>query len=104
MIANFMTKDIEENEVSTHLKSELMHLANCYIYKYTLSKSSLKKHKNLQKLRSQKGVITTHADKGNSIVILNRSDYIDSMIELISDKKKFQKLTYDPTSFTKNIT
>ena len=45
MIAKFLTKDIEDNEVSTKLKSELMHLANCYIYKFTPSKSSLKSTK-----------------------------------------------------------
>ena len=45
MIAKFLTKDIEENEVSAQLKSELTHLANCYIYKYTPSKSSLKSTK-----------------------------------------------------------
>ena len=36
-------------------------------------------------------------EKGNGIVILNRSDYIKSMTELIGDKKKFKKLTNDPT-------
>ena len=35
-----MTKDIEENKVSTQLKSKLMHLADCYIYKYIASKST----------------------------------------------------------------
>ena len=89
MIAKFLTKDIEENEVSAQLKSELTHLANCYIYKYTPSKSSLKKHKILQKLRSQKDVKITHPDKDNGIVILSKSDYIKSMTKLISDKKKF---------------
>ena len=89
MIAKFLTKDIEENEVSAQLKSELTHLANCYIYKYTPSKSSLKKHKILQKLRSQNNIIITHPDKGNGIAVLNRGDYIKSMTELISDKKKF---------------
>ena len=82
MISKFLTRDIEKNEVSTQLKSELTHLANFYIYKYTLSKSSLKKHKMLQILRSQKDIIITHPDKGNGIVILNRSDYIKSMMEL----------------------
>ena len=43
MIAKFLTKDIEENEVSAQLKSELTHLANCYTYKYIPSKFSLKK-------------------------------------------------------------
>ena len=87
MIAKFLTKDIEENEVPAQLKSEL--IANCYIYKYTPSKSSLKKHKILQKLRSQKDVKITHPDKDNGIVILSKSDYIKSMTKLISDKKKF---------------
>ena len=43
--AKYLTKDIEENEVSAQLKSELTHLANSYIYKYTPSKSSLKSTK-----------------------------------------------------------
>ena len=84
-----MTKDIEENEVSTQLKSEPTHLANCYIYRCTPSKSCVKKLKILQKLRSQKDIVITYPDKGNGIVILNRSNYIKSMTELISDKKKF---------------
>ena len=69
LIAKFMTKDIEENEVSTQLKSELTRLANCYIYKYTPRKYYLKKHKILQKLRSQKDIIIMHPDKGNGIVL-----------------------------------
>ena len=49
----------------------------------------LKKHKILQKLKSQKDIIITYPDKGNGIVTLNKSDYIKSMTELISDKKNF---------------
>ena len=45
MIAKFMTKDIEENQVTTHLTIELTNLANCYIYKDTLCKSSSKNTK-----------------------------------------------------------
>ena len=48
-IAKFLTKDIEENEVSTKLKSELTHLENCYFYKYTTRKPYVKKQKILQK-------------------------------------------------------
>ena len=66
-----------------------MHLANCYIYKQTPGKSTLKKHKILQNLRSQKDIIISHPGKSNGIVILNRSDYIKSMTELVSDKKNF---------------
>ena len=93
----FLFDVINGDEVSTQLKSELTHLANCYIYKYTPSKHSLKKLKILQKLISQKDIIITHPDKGNGIDVLNRSDYINSMTQLTSDKKKFNKLTNDPT-------
>ena len=79
MSAKYLTKDIEENEVSAQLKSELTHLANCYIYKYTPSKSSLKKHKILQKLRSQKDIIITHPDKDNGIVTLNKSEKVSKV-------------------------
>ena len=89
MSAKFMTVDIEENEVSTQFKSELTHLANCDIYKYKPSKSSLKKYKILQNLKSQKGIITTHPHKINGVITLNRSNYIKNMTELVSDKKKF---------------
>ena len=79
MSAKYLTKDIEENEVSAQLKSELTHLANCYIYKYTPSKSSLKKHKILQKLRSQKDIIITHPDKDNGIVTLSKSEKVSKV-------------------------
>ena len=75
MTAKFMTEDIEEIEVSTQLKNELTHLANFYIYN-TPSKYSLKKHKILPTLRPQKSIIIAHQDKGNGLVILNRSDNI----------------------------
>ena len=80
-----MTEEIEEIEVSTQLKNELTYLADFYIYKYTPSKYSLKKHKILQTLRPQKSIITAHPDKGNGLVILDRSDNIKSMEELVSD-------------------
>ena len=69
MIAKFMTKYIEKHEVSTQLKNELTHLANCCIYKYAPSKSSLKTQ-NFTKIK----IIITHSNKDNGIFILNRSD------------------------------
>ena len=72
-------------------------MANSYIYKYTPSFNSLKKHKILQKLKCNKDIVITHPDKGNGVVILNRDVYIKSMTEPISDQKKFKKLKEDPT-------
>jgi hypothetical protein len=36
-------------------------------------------------------------DKGNGIVLINRSDYVISIKSLFSDSSKFKKLDYDPT-------
>ena len=37
-------------------------------------------------------------DKGNSIVIMNRKDYICGINNIISDRSKFKLLTEDQTS------
>ena len=78
MIAKFMTQELEDNQISTQLKNELTEMANIYIYEYTLSFNSLKKHKILQKLKCNKDIVITHPDKGNGIVILNRDECIKS--------------------------
>ena len=80
-----MTKDMEENEVSVQLKNELMHLENCYIYKDTTTKSSLKRHTHITKINILKGHYNCAFRDGSEIVTLNRSNYIKSMTELISD-------------------
>ena len=75
-------------------------MANSYVYKYTPSFNSLKKHKILQKLKKlkcNKDNVIAHPDKGNGVVILNRDKYIKSMSELIIDQQKFRKLKEDPT-------
>ena len=100
MIPKFMMQELDDNQTSTRLKNELSQMANSYVYKYTPSFNSLKKHKILQKLKKlkcNKDNVIAHPDKGNGVVILNRDKYIKSMTELISDQKKFRKLKVDPT-------
>ena len=43
-----------------------------------------------------KDIIIQKAGKGNSVVILNKSDYIKRMIEMLSDIDKFKKLILKP--------
>ena len=50
-------------------------MANIYAYKYTPFCNSLKKH-NFFKLKCNKDIVTTHSDKDDSVVILNRDEYI----------------------------
>ena len=52
--------------------------------------------KVLKDLSSRKDIIIQKADKGNSVVILNKSDYIKRMTEMLSDIDKFKKLNVKP--------
>ena len=47
--------------------------------------------KPLKDLSSRKDIIIQKADKGNSVPILNKSDYIKRMTEMLSDIDKFKK-------------
>ena len=52
--------------------------------------------KALKDLSSRKDIIIQKADKGNSVVILNKSDYIKRMTEMLSDTDKFKKWIVKP--------
>ena len=45
----------------------------------------------LKTLSRNKGVIIQKSDKGNSIVLINKSYYIDKMYNILSDSKQFVK-------------
>ena len=46
----------------------------------------------LKSLRSDKSIIIQKSDKGNSVVLLNKTTYIQRMEELLADTTKFTKL------------
>ena len=46
----------------------------------------------LQQLSSNKDIVIQKSDKGNSVVIVNRKDYIERMQSLVNDNTKFEKL------------
>ena len=47
-------------------------------------------HDALKRLSKNKDIIITKPDKGSGVVIMNRSDYISKMQEIISDETKFK--------------
>ena len=55
-----------------------------------LSRGECKVLNNLSSLRN---IIIQKSDKGKSVVLMNRDDYISRMETLISDSSKFQKLS-----------
>ena len=49
----------------------------------------------LQKLSAREDLVIQKSDKGNSVVILNKADYLLKMQELISDPDKFVKVNVE---------
>ncbi|XP_065658272.1 uncharacterized protein LOC136082776 [Hydra vulgaris] len=95
-IAQFLNTQLRNKDSELQVKSELSHLANNYVYKYT-PEGCLRKHKIIKRLRKNENIVITRRDKGNGIIVLNKVDYITSLNNIISDKTKFKELKDDPT-------
>ena len=61
-----------------------------FLKELNLSRGECKVLNNLSSLRN---IIIQKSDKGKSVVLMNRDDYISRMETLISDSSKFQKLS-----------
>ena len=49
----------------------------------------------LRKLSLDKNIVITRPDKGNGVVIMDRTDYVSKMESILSDNRKFQKVNND---------
>ena len=45
----------------------------------------------LQNLRKNKNIVIQKSDKGNSIVVVDKADYLDKMENLLNDTRKLEK-------------
>ena len=50
----------------------------------------------LKGLSANKDLIIQKSDKGNSVVLLNRNDYIKRLNEMLSDSSRFNKINIKP--------
>ena len=57
---------------------------------------SKEEHVALKGLSANNDLIIQKSDKGNSVVLLNRNDYIKRLNEMLSDSSKFKKLNVNP--------
>ena len=55
----------------------------------------------LQNLSKNKDLIIQKSDKGNSVVIVQRQDYLEKMNEILSDQKKFSKVSWKDDTLLK---
>ena len=97
MMHHFLLGNLKNKIDKPALKSELSHLANSYVHNYKLSRSTLRKHGILKKLKNGRSIVILRQDKGNGVVVLDRIQYDNAIKEIISDETKFTELPEDVT-------
>ena len=89
-----------EDKILERIKVDLKKICFSSLDRYKFeNKINLTKSHFLQVLRdlsSREDIIIQKANKGNSVVILNKSDYFKILKEILSDIDKFKKLNVKP--------
>ena len=93
-------RDIKSKEVPSDnlniLKNKFLDTATCFDAKIkscrVKSNPSNNEAKGLKNFTKQKNIIIQRADKGNTVVVLDKESYIEKMKELLRDTSKFERL------------
>lgn len=77
------------------LKSSLKQLAHSSFYSRNPHNTTLTKeeHCALKSLKNDDSIIITRPDKGNGVVLLDKSDYIQKVHDILNDKSKFTRIS-----------
>ena len=93
--AQFLHHNASSVEQRTALKARLADLAHLYCGS-TINSRDFTMHKEcfraINRLRKNDDIINTKADKGLGVVLLDISDYVDKMDEILDDQSKFKRL------------
>ena len=52
-------------------------------------------HKTLSNLSKHSSIVVSKMDKGNGVVVLNKSDYFKKLNKIVLDKNSFEEIKYD---------
>ena len=85
----------QTDPVSAAIKNAAFECLHTYDPK-TEQNLSKEEFEALKSLLREEDIIIQKSDKGNSVVILNKCDYIARMDELLADASKFKKLNIEP--------
>ena len=96
-IHRFLSKNLIDEANKPQLKAEISHMTHTYFSNYKPSRRILHQHNILTKLKNNKDLVICKPDKGNGVVILERSKYDEAIQKLIDDPEKFEQLNEDPT-------
>ena len=98
-----MYKNVKDGNLSRHdldiLKVDLKKVVFSSFKRYNFLKElnlSKPEFQALKKLKSNKDIVIHKSDKGNSVVIVNRDDYLKRLCDMVSDGSKFEKLNVKP--------
>ena len=87
--------------------SELREIANSFrkVAQFELKKIGAERRKTFRTLHclaKNKSIIITRPDKGRSVVIMDREDYVQKMNAILNDKSTFTLINHDPTLANEN--
>ena len=104
----FNLKSSANEQIFSDFSRKLKFIAQKYFSKFKLYKSfspviSKDDIQQLKDFSKKKDLIVCKPDKGRAVVVLNRSDYNESMRSLISDPSKFEKLDCSIFTYTQRV-
>ena len=96
------------NVDTKRLTNEIKVTALKYFYKFNPHKifNLLIKRPDLEILKNlgrDNSIVITKPDKGRGVVVLNKTDYIEKMNVILSDKSKFEETLKDPIKINNSI-
>ena len=97
LISHMMKRHLIDTSNTSKIVADLCHLAHYYISLYRPTTADLKKHSILRSLRKNRDIVILKPDKGNGIVILDRTAYDNGLFSKINDSSKFKPISKDPT-------
>lgn len=74
---------------------DLLYLVYFYVFMFYFLKKNIKIYKILKELWCNKNIVVLKLDKGNGVVVLNKSDYNIGLWKIIDDLIKFKCLEND---------
>ena len=95
LIHDTMVKRLQERTQNPKLVSALSYLAHSYSLAHRPTVADLKSYKLLKDLRKNKNIVILRPDKGNGVVVLDRT-YDSGVLKIISNTSKFKVLAEDP--------
>lgn len=97
LIHHSILKNIIDKGQAGKIKATLSQLAHTYVASHRPSQNDRNILQTLKSLSKNKNTVILKPDKGNGVVVLDREMYDKSILVLISDRSKFNKLNSDPT-------